>query len=83
MRKRKLALAGAIVVGELAAAAIAVGVAYGLQISTAAFSGFPAALADVAKIERASGPELCGIAQRLGVDPEDFALRCHLNRPLT
>lgn len=32
--------------------------------------GFPAALADAAEIERASGLELCGIAQRLGVDPE-------------
>lgn len=50
---------------------------------TAAFSGFPAALADAAEIERASGPELCGIAQRLGVDPEDFAIRCHPNRPPT
>ena len=32
--------------------------------------GFPAALADAAETERASGLELCGIAQRLGVDPE-------------
>lgn len=36
MRKRKLALASAIVVGVLAAAATAIGVAYGPQISTAA-----------------------------------------------
>ena len=36
MRERKLALAGAVVVGVLAAAAIDIGVAYGPQISTAA-----------------------------------------------
>ena len=34
----------------------------------AAFSGFPAALLDMADIERASGQELCRIAECLGID---------------
>lgn len=49
--------------------------AYLLDYSgTAAFSGFPAALLDVADIERASGYELCRIAERLGVDLRRFAV---------
>ena len=35
---------------------------------TAMFSGFPAALLDVADIERMSGEELCRKAEELGVD---------------
>ena len=41
---------------------------------TAAFSGFPAALLDVADIECAAGHELCRIAERLGVDLRRFAV---------
>ena len=36
------------------------------------FGGFPAALLDVADIESASGDELLEIAERLGVDPEEY-----------
>lgn len=35
---------------------------------TAMFSGFPAALLDVADVERMSGEELCRKAEELGVD---------------
>lgn len=41
---------------------------------TAMFGGFSAALLDVADIERASGHELCRIAERLGVDLRRFAV---------
>lgn len=39
---------------------------------TAMFSGFPAALLDVADIERMSGEELCRKAEELGVDLRKF-----------
>ena len=41
---------------------------------TAMFSGFPAAVLDVVDIERASGEELCQIADRLGVDLREFVV---------
>ncbi len=41
---------------------------------TAMFSGFPAAVLDVVDIERASGEELCQIAERLGVDLREFVV---------
>ena len=41
---------------------------------TAMFSGFPVAVFDVADIERASGVELCRIAERLGIDLRKFAV---------
>lgn len=41
---------------------------------TAMFSGFPAAVLDVVDIERASGEELCRIAERLGVDLRKFVV---------
>ena len=39
---------------------------------TAMMSGFPAAVLDVADIERADGMELCRIAERLGIDLSRF-----------
>ena len=39
---------------------------------TAAFSGFPAALLDVADIEDMDGYELCEKAEDLGIDLERF-----------
>lgn len=42
---------------------------------TAMFSGFPVAVLDVADIERASGEELCRIAERLGVDLRRFVVQ--------
>lgn len=41
---------------------------------TAMFSGFPAALLDVADVERMSGEELCRKAEELGVDLRKFAI---------
>lgn len=41
---------------------------------TAAFGGFPAALLDVADIERASGEDLCRKAEELGIDLRIFAI---------
>lgn len=41
---------------------------------TAMFSGFPAALLDVADVDGASPEELVSIAERLGVDPARFAV---------
>lgn len=41
---------------------------------TAMFSGFSAAVLDVVDIERASGEELCQIAERLGVDLREFVV---------
>ncbi|HIT46202.1 MAG TPA: hypothetical protein IAC28_09045 [Candidatus Aphodovivens excrementavium] len=41
---------------------------------TALFSGFPAALLDVADIERMSGKELCRKAEELGIDLRRFAI---------
>ena len=41
---------------------------------TAMMSGFPAAVLDVADIERASGEELCRIAERMGIDLRRFAV---------
>lgn len=41
---------------------------------SAMMSGFPAALLDIADVERASGDELCRIAERMGVDLRRFAL---------
>lgn len=41
---------------------------------TAMFSGFPVAVLDVVDIERASGEELCRIAERLGIDLRKFAV---------
>lgn len=35
---------------------------------TAAFGGFPVAIADAWEIERMSGYELCKLAERMGVD---------------
>ncbi len=42
------------------------------ECGTAMFGGFPAALLDVVDIESASGDELLEIAERLGVDPEEY-----------
>lgn len=42
---------------------------------SAMMSGFPAAVLDVADIERAGGEELCHIAERLGVDLRRFVVR--------
>lgn len=42
------------------------------ECGTAMFGGFPAALLDVADIESASGDELLEIAERLGVDSEEY-----------
>ena len=42
---------------------------------TAMFSGFSVAVLDVADIERASGEELCRIAERLGVDLRRFVVQ--------
>ena len=39
---------------------------------SAAFSGFPAAIIDVAEIEGMSGEELCEKAEELGVDLRQF-----------
>ena len=39
---------------------------------TAMFGGFPAALLDVAEIERASGEQLCEKAEQLGIDLRKF-----------
>ena len=39
---------------------------------SAMMGGFPGALVDVADVERASGEELCRIAERLGVDLRRF-----------
>lgn len=41
---------------------------------TAMFSGFPAAVLDVVDIERASGEELCDIAEQLGIDLRQFVV---------
>ena len=41
---------------------------------TAMFSGFPAALLDVADIERMSGEELCRKTEELGVDLRRFVI---------
>lgn len=41
---------------------------------TAMFSGFPAALLDVADIERMSAEELCRKAEELGVDLRRFVI---------
>ena len=41
---------------------------------TAMMSGFPAAVLDVADIERASGHELCRIAESMGVDLRKFTV---------
>ena len=42
------------------------------ECGTAMFGGFPAALLDVADIESASGDELLKMAERLGVDSEEY-----------
>lgn len=42
------------------------------ECGTAMFGGFPAALLDVADIESASSDELFEMAERLGVDPEEY-----------
>lgn len=39
---------------------------------SAIFSGFPAAIIDVAEIESADGHELCQIAEQLGVNLRQF-----------
>ena len=41
---------------------------------TAMMSGFPVAVLDVADIERASGHELCRIAESMGVDLRKFTV---------
>lgn len=41
---------------------------------TAAFSGFPAAIIDVAEIENISGEELCRKAEDLGIDLRRFVI---------
>ncbi|MBQ9001632.1 MAG: hypothetical protein IJ087_07255 [Eggerthellaceae bacterium] len=41
---------------------------------TAMFSGFPAALLDLADVHNASGLELCRTAERLGIDLDQFAI---------
>ncbi len=39
---------------------------------SAMVSGFPAAMLDVVDVERASGEELCRMAERMGVDLRRF-----------
>ena len=39
---------------------------------SAAFSGFPAAIIDVAEIKSMSGEELCEKAEELGIDLRQF-----------
>ena len=41
---------------------------------SAMMSGFPAAVLDVVDVERASGEELCQMAERMGVDLRRFAV---------
>ena len=41
---------------------------------TAMASGYPAAILDVVDVERASGEELCRIAERMGIDLKGFAV---------
>lgn len=41
---------------------------------TAMFSGFPAAVLDLAEIEDMDGYELCEFAEELGVDLRDFVV---------
>lgn len=41
---------------------------------TAMFSGFPAAVIDLADVERASGVELCRMAERMGIDLRQFVV---------
>ena len=41
---------------------------------TVAFSGFPAAIIDVAEIENISGEELCRKAEDLGIDLRRFVI---------
>ena len=41
---------------------------------SAAFSGFPAAVLDLADVESADGEELCRIAERQGVDLSRFSV---------
>lgn len=45
------------------------------ECGTAMFCGFPAAFIDVVDIEGASGEELVEIAERLGVDPNEYRTR--------
>ena len=49
------------------------------ECGTAMFGGFPAALLDIADIESASRDELLEIAERLGVDPEEYKARENLS----
>ena len=42
------------------------------ECGTAMFGGFPAALLDVADIESVSSDELLEMAERLGVDLEEY-----------
>ncbi len=42
------------------------------ECETAMFGGFPVALLDVADIESALSDELFEMAERLGVDPEEY-----------
>jgi hypothetical protein len=42
---------------------------------SAMMSGFPAAILDVADIERASGEQLCRMAERMGIDLRRFTVR--------
>ena len=42
------------------------------ECGTAMFGGFPAALLDVADIESASSDELLEMAERLGVESEEY-----------
>ena len=41
---------------------------------SAMMSGFPAALLDVVDVERATGEELCRMAERMGIDLRRFAV---------
>lgn len=41
---------------------------------TAMFGGFPAALLDLADIDRMGGRELCQLAERMGVDLRRFEI---------
>ena len=48
---------------------------------SAAFSGFPAAIFDVAEIESMSGEELCEKAEELGIDLRQFIVEKRLDDP--
>ena len=45
------------------------------ECGTAMFCGFPAAFVDVVDIDGATGDELIRMAERLGVNPDDYRMQ--------